>query len=545
MSRLGVLHNIYHGPFHRARFLFEKYVLCHDRSMKRNGIVAVIAIVGVFLGAWYLGSFSSKNPGGNQSLSTLEAAKDSKIIELKDGDTFDMTASIVKKNIAGNEVKMLAYNGTIPGPTIKVRQGSHITLQFHNKTDIGTTIHSHGVRLDNAFDGVPDVTQKLVMPGESFTYQLVFPDVGVFWYHPHFREDYTQDAGLYGNYIVEPQNSSYWEPVNAEESLVLDDILIENGGIVPYDERSANHTLMGRFGNIMLVNGVVGYQTSANKGEVKRLYVTNIANVRPFNLAIPGAKMKLVGADGGAYEHEQFVDSVLLGPSERAIIDVLFSDAGAYKIQSVTPGKTYALGSVNVSDVSATPSYAQRFGELRSSDTMTHDARKLRQFIDKGPDKEISLSMGMQHGMMGMSGMSGMGMMNAGKIEWEDHMPEMNAASTPQSTQWIIADDQTGKTNMDIQWQFHKGDLVKVRIVNTLHSMHPMQHPIHFHGQRFVVLATNGVANNNLVWKDTTLIQAGDTVDILVEMSNPGSWMAHCHIPEHLESGMMFGFQVI
>ena len=97
---------------------------------------------------------------------------------------------------------------------------------------------------------------------------------------------------------------------------------------------------------------------------------------------------------------------------------------------------------------------------------------------------------------------------------------------------------------MDIGWNFHVGDKVKIRIFNDPNSMHAMQHPIHFHGQRFLILSRNGVTNTNLVWKDTVLVPAGQTVDILLDASNPGTWMAHCHIAEHLESGMMFSYRV-
>jgi len=149
---------------------------------------------------------------------------------------------------------------------------------------------------------------------------------------------------------------------------------------------------------------------------------------------------------------------------------------------------------------------------------------------------------------MDMSNMNGMthghGTGTPRKIEWEDDIGVMNAMSNSNSVKWEIIDEDNGRVNGDINWIFSKGDMVKVRIFNDPTSMHPMQHPIHFHGQRFVVLSTNGLMNDNMAWKDTTLVQTGDTVDILVEMSNPGFWMAHCHIAEHLHSGMMFGFVV-
>jgi FtsP/CotA-like multicopper oxidase with cupredoxin domain len=129
-------------------------------------------------------------------------------------------------------------------------------------------------------------------------------------------------------------------------------------------------------------------------------------------------------------------------------------------------------------------------------------------------------------------------------IEWEDEMLAINQVSSNETAEWIIEDRQTGKRNSEIDWSFAQGDMVKVRIFNDGEGVHPMQHPIHFHGQRFVVLARDGVQNDNLQWKDTVLVPMGKTYDILIDMSNPGFWMAHCHIAEHMQSGMMFNFRV-
>ena len=129
-------------------------------------------------------------------------------------------------------------------------------------------------------------------------------------------------------------------------------------------------------------------------------------------------------------------------------------------------------------------------------------------------------------------------------IEWEDDMAMMNNMSNDEMMEWVIEDTDTGAKNDEIDWSFETGDLVKVRVYNDENGMHPMQHPLHFHGQRFVVLATDDELNENMQWKDTVLIPKGQTVDLLVDMSNPGKWMAHCHIAEHLHSGMMFNFEV-
>jgi FtsP/CotA-like multicopper oxidase with cupredoxin domain len=199
---------------------------------------------------------------------------------------------------------------------------------------------------------------------------------------------------------------------------------------------------------------------------------------------------------------------------------------------------------------------------LRTDALLTETFAALRSNLVRAPDKELRLTVNMDMGkimsymsadMMGAGGhahgtgtdMSGM--MDASStepIEWEDHMGAMNTFSTSDTVTWVLRDEATGKENMDIDWKFMQGDMVKIRIVNDPTSMHPMQHPIHFHGNRFVVLARNDVPNDNMAWKDTTLVMTGDTLDILLEASNLGKWMTHCHIAEHLHSGMMFGYEV-
>jgi FtsP/CotA-like multicopper oxidase with cupredoxin domain len=133
----------------------------------------------------------------------------------------------------------------------------------------------------------------------------------------------------------------------------------------------------------------------------------------------------------------------------------------------------------------------------------------------------------------------------AGGIEWEDDMVDVNRITTPANTRWNLIDRATGAVNHEIDWKFRVGDKVKLRLVNEMDSDHPMHHPFHIHGAgRFVVLARDGVPEENLVWKDTVLVRTGETVDLLLDVTNPGRWMAHCHIAEHHESGMMFSFDV-
>lgn len=518
--------------------------------MNRNYISIGIIIVSIIM----VVSFLSKNDGDQFSTSIrgLAEAEQSKIVELKDGDTYDLRASFVKKNINGKEVRMLAYNGSIPGPTIKAPQGATITINFRNETDMPNTLHSHGVRMRNEFDGVPDVTQKAVPVGETFRYTLSFPDAGVYWYHPHIRDDYAIETGLYGNFLVVPKEGSSWSIVDREIPIFIDDILLINGGIAPFNKKIATHTLMGRYGNTMFVNGETNYELQVKKGEVLRFYFTNGANARPFNLAISDIKLKLVGGDNGLYERDEWRDTIMINPSERVIVEVLFDSDGEYILQNKTPNKTYILGKIIVSGEAPITSSSKSFSTLFIHPEVIKSIDLFRSYFNTPYQRHMKLSVD----MMGVSNMGGHmmpsgemmgGDMNMGTIkggiEWEDtDMSVANITSTPVSVSWNIVDQDTGKKNMDIDWKFKLGP-VKIRIENVANGMHSMQHPIHFHGQRLLVLNKNGVNQTNLVWKDTVLVPAGEYVDILLDVTNPGVWMAHCHIFEHIEAGMMMKFK--
>jgi FtsP/CotA-like multicopper oxidase with cupredoxin domain len=469
-------------------------------------------------------------------------------IELSDGATFDLVAAPVRKHIGDATVKMLGYGGSVPGPTLRVPQGAEVTVRFLNGMDLETTVHWHGLRHENRFDGVPTGPhggmQAPVKPGETFTYRLQFPDAGIFWYHPHMREDYGQEQGLYGSIVVEPTDPFYWPSVNRELSLMVDDILMEEGQVAAFGRSASDHTAMGRYGNVMLLNGETDFRIEALVGEVVRLFIVNAANTRVFNLAIPGAALKLVGGDNGRLENETFVEEVLIAPSERAVVDVLFEHPGELNIEHRTPNTAYPLGTVHVTDTSVDRSYTTKFTTARTSPELEEERVSIALDLERAPDKTLSL-VGVMPGMAGHGHTPTHSEEHAPAIEWEDTMEPMNRMSTPQDMIWRVVDQETGADNHDIDWTFQLGDRAKIRILNTTDSGHPMQHPFHIHGQRFLVLSRDGTPNSNLAWKDTVLVQTGETVDILMDASNPGLWMAHCHIAEHLEGGMMFTFEIV
>ncbi len=492
-------------------------------------------------------------PGTGVDVNTLPEVEPTETITVADGDTIELTPTLVQKTLNGKTFAMYGYNNQIPGPMIKTTQDAEFTVVVRNQIDMETTVHWHGLRLDNASDGVPGLTQpEAILPGESFTYTVSVPDEGIYWYHPHVREDIQQDMGLYGNIFVEPPDASLYSPVHAEEVLVLDDLLLDNQGApVAYGTNGAlqsgkddvNYSLMGRFGTVPLVNGEPEYSLSFSKGSVVRFLVTNVANTRTFRIGVPGARMKRVGSDIGRYEREEWADFVTLAPAERAIVEVLFAESGEYALVHSSPVREMTLASITVTEDSVSPDYAAGFEDLRSYPDVSDDIRQYAEEFARPVDKELRLTIAMNGRMAGMN--HGMMTHTEDGIEWEDGMPHMNETMRNDELDWNLVDHATGKMNMDIDWQFTKGDVVKVRIVNDAASAHPMQHPIHFHGQRFLVLSMDGEPTENFVWKDTVLIPTGSTAEILIEMSNPGEWMFHCHIAEHLSNGMMGKFTVL
>ena len=600
-----------------------------------------------------------------------EAASPS-VVSLHDGDSFDLDIRPVRKRIGDAEVRMLGYNGSIPGPTMQVDQGSQITVNVRNDGDVDATVHWHGLRLENRYDGVPEETQAPIAPGGTFSYRLRFPDPGLYWYHPHIREDYAQEMGLYAPIVVEPSDPSYWPPADRQLTITLDDVLIEDGKMAPFSHSGPNFVAMGRFGNVMLINGEAKFSGKAAVGEVVRLYLVNTANTRLFNFALSGARMKLVGGDSGRVEREEFVDEVLLAPSERAVVDVLFDTPGDAHLEHRTPEHTYDLGAFIVAGDAAGDAAAS-FEELRTDPELTAERRSIERDFGREPDKVISIVASMpllygeevqassyvcpmhaevtstEPGTCPKCGMRlvpaqteapapvsyvcpmhaevtstepgtcpkcGMKLVAAAAeivtpstyacpmhpevtdsepstcpkcgmrlvpsdalptsasdqheghaqdqnehgdhahgahehgdhgdgLEWEDLMPEINRASDAHNMLWKLVDPESGAENHRISWRFTVGDRVKIRLVNEMDSDHPMHHPFHIHGAgRFLILSRDGQIEPNLVWKDTVLLRAGETADILLYVTNPGLWMAHCHIAEHTEGGMMFSFEV-
>jgi FtsP/CotA-like multicopper oxidase with cupredoxin domain len=486
---------------------------------------------------------------------TIPLARPRELVPLKDGATLALVAEPVRRVLFGRTVTMLGFNGQYPGPLIQVDEGSTIIVRFTNRTDFPTAVHWHGLRLDNRFDGVPHVTQDPVAPGESFEYHVYFRDAGIYWYHPHHREDVLQDLGLYGNLLVRSRDPGYFAPANREEILLLDDLLVADRGLVGYGLESPTHALMGRFGNALLVNGEPRWEARVRRGDVVRFFLTNVASTRVFNLSFEGAaRMKVVASDLGRYEREEWVDHVTIAPAERYVVDVQFSQTGNVALVNRVRAidhimarffeERQVLGTVRVSSERATPNHSPAFDVLRTNAAVVAEIGRYREHFARAADRELVVTLQTTELPFPLRPLLNLESVYRNPVEWSGTMPEMDWIVSGKNVRWILRDRASGRENMDIDWRFRLGDVVKVRLVNDRNALHAMQHPIHIHGQRFIVLSVNGVPNDNKVWKDTVLLPTGFVAEVLLEISNPGKWMLHCHIAEHIETGMRMVFDV-
>jgi len=468
------------------------------------------------------------------------------------GPDLRLAAEPRRTRIAGIEATGWSYNGGSPGPTLHVDQGSRLDVRYVNRTELPSTVHWHGLRLENRFDGVPGLTQELVMPGDSFDYQLVFPDAGTFWYHPHHREDIAQDLGLYGNILVRPTTDDAPNAVDREYTLMLDDVLTTRDGttLMPHGREAATHALMGRFGDALLVNGRSDWSATVSYGQVVRFLLTNAANTRTFNLSFGVDSVKLVGGDVGLYLDEHRVTSVPIAPAERYAVEVRYDRPGTYAITNRVMGidhvvgafvpRVDTVGTVVVTAGGPEPGAepAAAFDRLRTLPRLADDIERFRPHFDRAVDRTLRLRLQADSLPFPLDRLMRLDSAYFHPVEWDGTMPDMNWILSSDDIAWVLEDAATGATNEDIDWSVHTGDVIKIRIRNERGSLHAMQHPIHLHGQRFLIVEQDGVRNDALVWKDTVLVPVGSYVDLLVDFSNPGQWMLHCHIAEHLEAGM-------
>ncbi|WP_119682026.1 multicopper oxidase family protein [Indioceanicola profundi] len=449
----------------------------------------------------------------------LFAAESNATIHLNAGPG---TASVVGPDRP--QTAVWAYNGRVPGPEIRIRQGDRLRVVVTNSLDEETTVHWHGIRTPNAMDGVPHLTQKPIAPGETFLYEFDAVDAGTFWYHPHHHSHVQVGRGLYGPLIVEER-----DPIQVDRDVtwVLDDWrLLEDASISNDFGNFMDMSHAGRVGNTVTINGRVVDEVPVRAGERVRLRLINAANGRIFGLRFKGHSPRIIAIDGhGVEPHEPADGRVVLAPAQR--IDLVLDMEGGPNARTEVVDDFYEGLAYRLADLAygAEP-------PLRSAGS---DA-PVR--LPANPVAEPDLANAVRHAVTLGGGM--MGMMAGAMVH--GRMTDMRSM-TRHGMAWAIngvTHDHAQGHVMDPIFTLKRNQTCVIAVANDT----VWHHPMHLHGHTFRVLSRNGEPTRYREWQDTVLLSPRERIEIAFVADNPGDWMFHCHILEHQAAGMMSAIRV-
>jgi FtsP/CotA-like multicopper oxidase with cupredoxin domain len=418
----------------------------------------------------------------------------------------DLEAKVTDLEVLpGKRTPIWTYDGRLPGPLIRVRVGDRLIVNFTNRLPDETTIHWHGLRIPPEMDGVPDHPHPAVKPGQTFRYDFVVPDAGLFWYHPHVRSAEQTGDGLYGAILVEPEPGSEPADLGDELVLVLSDMSLDDqGGHVGHHAGGDLATLFGREGAPMLVNGRVTPTLLARPGRRQRWRIVNAARSRYFQVGIEGQSFVRLGGDGGFLEGPLASEKIVVIPGQRA--DVVFTPTGRAG-ETLTVkwipydrgfGSTFNRPAEEIMRVRleggtapAAPALPARLRTIVRTDPQGAPVTALR-LTSQTVDKRIFL---------GVNGMTG-------------HDAPPLQARIGQTQVWDVTNE------IDFA------------------------HPFHLHGFFFQVLEMRrkdgSLMDTPLEWRDTADVPAKGSMKLVVRFDErPGLWMFHCHILDHADAGMM------
>lgn len=422
---------------------------------------------------------------GAPALADENSAAD--VVEVK------LAAQVTTKTLAdGNDVEMYTYNGSLPGPLIQAQVGQKVIVHFTNELPEPTTIHWHGLRISDEMDGTPAV-QAPIEPGESFDYEFVVPDAGSYWYHPHIRSNEQVEKGLYGLFIVRDADEPRYDK---ERYFTIDDILLDQQGNIAEFFGSHMEGMHGRNGNALLTNGRLDkIELNAGQNAVERWHLVNPANARTMQLELEGATWRVIGTDGGFLPEPYETDRITLPVGQRFDVEVTYDRVGTASLNSMVltrdaqgniVERAYPLVDVQVGAVDREPR-----------------ARQLPEVTlpDREPTRSETIEFNARQTV-------------TGRLEWT-----LNGEANPDEPLFV----------------FSQGETVRIRLENLAGP----EHPFHLHGQFFQVVDDGRPWTDQPGLKDTVLVPGNDHVEIIAYLDNPGNWMAHCHILEHAELGMM------
>jgi FtsP/CotA-like multicopper oxidase with cupredoxin domain len=436
---------------------------------------------------------------------TLPAAEPARVLRIGPSE----------QSLVGSEhppTSVWAYDGAVPGPELRFRQGERLRVEAENRLDVATTIHWHGVRVPNAMDGVPHLTQPPIAPGGGrFPYEFDLPDAGTYWYHPHLGSPEQVGRGLYGALIVEEREAP---AVDRDVVWVLSDWRLDARARNVEDFRSfMDSSHAGRIGNTVTVNGAIRETFTVRAGERMRLRLINASNARIYGLSFEGHEPWLIAFDGQPLEPRSLAkERVVLGPAQRAdlIIDC-----------NAAPGSRHRV----VDDFY--PRRAYRLLDLAySSDAPLGRSPRPVTPLPANPYSRPVLASAARHRIV-----FGGGMMGA--------IPDQRAHK---GMFWTVNGTPVPED------RHHHAPLVTLErgrsVVFELVNDTRWHHPIHIHGHVFSVASRNGKPDPRGESGDTVLLDPQSRAEIAFVADNPGDWMLHCHVLEHQATGMMATIRV-
>ena len=414
------------------------------------------------------------------------------------------------------QTEIWGYGGQMPGPEIRLTQGQRVRRTLKNSLPQATSVHWHGIRIDNAMDGVAGLTQRAVKPGEDFDYDFVAPDAGTYWYHSHNRSAEQVARGLYGALIVEEPDGP---DVDRDEVLVLDDWLLdpETAQIDPDFAASHARSHAGRRGNFVATNGQYELSLPAIRHQRMRLRIINAANARIFVLALAGLEGWIIALDGMPLATpDPVAKEFLLGPGQRVdlIVDV-----------TAEAGETAYLVRLDNDTTSAQVS----FPVTASGSPARRDAPKA---LPPNPDQSVIGLEGAKRARLAMAG-GAMGALKSAVLNGE----EASFRQMAQANEFWAFNGVVGMTDTPLV-EVSQGQTVRLEILNDTSFPHAM----HLHGMHFREILADGELGS---LRDTLMTFAGQTREIAFVANNPGDWLFHCHMLSHAESGMMTWLKVV
>ena len=414
--------------------------------------------------------------------------------------SFELEAREADVEIAdGKRLGMWTYNGAVPGPLLEAQVGDRIRVHFTNSLPVSTTIHWHGVRVPADMDGVT-VERAPIPPGADFTYEFTATDPGTFWYHPHVASDEQVERGLYGAIVIRDAD----EPaVTSEHTAVLDDVLLDDRGeLAPF---SVMQAMLGRQGNVLLVNGHANPQLEVAPGGLHRFHFINAATARYFRLSLGGQAFHIIGFDNGKLEQPRKVTELLLVPGARADVLVEAPADGTLRWRTLSYDRGHGTGVAPSAELFA----VDLVGDQAESLDLPTDFPTVEPLGSFDRSRRLLLGEEMMSGHMahGATGTLGPTFSINGKVFPDG---EVFRSTLGAVEEWELRNDTT------------------------------IDHPFHLHGFRFQVTSENGKRPTYLAYFDTVNVPAKQSTTIRIQFeANPGTWMFHCHILEHAERGMM------